>query len=136
LNPRWVAATAQERRHLPIWRSIPDHRLRGAIVVSCRTRRVADGRLGDLRLLPYSHAASLFDVTMSSNGPCHRNPYLCTAGLGYDGPHWGDVRVSSGTIAGKFSVEDGCRARTFGRPVPNRPPSHSMVAAYASFHVR
>jgi subtilase family serine protease len=34
---------------------------------------------------PYSHTASLFDVTSGSNGSCG-GTYLCTAGTGYDGP--------------------------------------------------
>ncbi len=34
---------------------------------------------------PYSHTASLFDVTSGSNGSCSPS-YLCTAGTGYDGP--------------------------------------------------
>jgi hypothetical protein len=34
---------------------------------------------------PYSHTASLFDVTSGSNGSCSPS-YLCTAGPGYDGP--------------------------------------------------
>jgi subtilase family serine protease len=34
---------------------------------------------------PYSHIGSLFDVTSGSNGSCGSS-YLCTAGLGYDGP--------------------------------------------------
>jgi subtilase family serine protease len=34
---------------------------------------------------PYSHTASLFDVTSGSNGSCG-GTYLCTAGPGYDGP--------------------------------------------------
>ena len=34
---------------------------------------------------PYSHTASLFDVTSGSNGTCSPS-YLCTAGPGYDGP--------------------------------------------------
>jgi subtilase family serine protease len=34
---------------------------------------------------PYSHSASLFDVTSGSNGNCGGS-YLCTAGAGYDGP--------------------------------------------------
>jgi hypothetical protein len=34
---------------------------------------------------PYSHTASLFDVTSGSNGTCSPS-YLCTAGTGYDGP--------------------------------------------------
>ena len=34
---------------------------------------------------PYSHAASLFDVTSGSNGLCGGS-YLCTALPGYDGP--------------------------------------------------
>jgi subtilase family serine protease len=34
---------------------------------------------------PYSHTASLFDVTSGSNGTCSP-AYLCTAGAGYDGP--------------------------------------------------
>ena len=34
---------------------------------------------------PYSHTSSLFDVTTGSNGSCGGS-YLCTAGLGYDGP--------------------------------------------------
>jgi subtilase family serine protease len=34
---------------------------------------------------PYSHTASLFDVTLGSNGTCSPS-YLCTAGAGYDGP--------------------------------------------------
>lgn len=34
---------------------------------------------------PYSHTASLFDVTSGSNGSCGGS-YLCTAGTGYDGP--------------------------------------------------
>jgi subtilase family serine protease len=34
---------------------------------------------------PYSHTASLFDVTSGSNGNCSP-AYLCTAGAGYDGP--------------------------------------------------
>ncbi|HEY1512098.1 MAG TPA: S53 family peptidase [Solirubrobacteraceae bacterium] len=34
---------------------------------------------------PYSHTASLFDVTSGSNGTCSPS-YLCTAGAGYDGP--------------------------------------------------
>ena len=35
--------------------------------------------------LAYSHASSLFDVTSGSNGSCGGS-YLCTAGVGYDGP--------------------------------------------------
>ena len=36
---------------------------------------------------PYSHTASLFDVTSGSNGHCSASArYLCTAGTGYDGP--------------------------------------------------
>ena len=35
---------------------------------------------------PYSHTASLFDITSGSNGHCRRTPYLCTAVAGYDGP--------------------------------------------------
>jgi len=35
---------------------------------------------------PYSHTASLFDVTSGSNGSCRKKLYLCTAGAGYDGP--------------------------------------------------
>ena len=34
---------------------------------------------------PYSHTASLFDVTSGSNGSCGGS-YLCTAKTGYDGP--------------------------------------------------
>ena len=34
---------------------------------------------------PYSHTASLFDVTSGSNGSCSGS-YLCTAKAGYDGP--------------------------------------------------
>jgi subtilase family serine protease len=34
---------------------------------------------------PYSHTASLFDVTSGSNGSCGGS-YLCTSGAGYDGP--------------------------------------------------
>jgi hypothetical protein len=34
---------------------------------------------------PYTHAASLFDITTGSNGTCAPT-YLCTAGTGYDGP--------------------------------------------------
>jgi subtilase family serine protease len=37
---------------------------------------------------PYSHTSSLYDVTSGSNGSC--GSYLCTAGVGYDGPTgWG-----------------------------------------------
>jgi len=35
---------------------------------------------------PYSHRISLFDVTAGSNGSCGKKAYLCTAGVGYDGP--------------------------------------------------
>jgi subtilase family serine protease len=36
---------------------------------------------------PYSHTASLFDVTSGSNGHCSASTrYLCTAGTGFDGP--------------------------------------------------
>jgi hypothetical protein len=35
---------------------------------------------------PYAHTASLFDVVGGSNGRCNRNPYLCNAVAGYDGP--------------------------------------------------
>ncbi len=34
---------------------------------------------------PYSHTASLYDVTVGSNGSCG-GTYLCTAEVGYDGP--------------------------------------------------
>lgn len=34
----------------------------------------------------YAGGASLWDVTSGSNGSCRRQPYLCTAGPGYDGP--------------------------------------------------
>ena len=34
---------------------------------------------------PYSHTASLNDVSSGSNGSCSGS-YLCTAGTGYDGP--------------------------------------------------
>jgi subtilase family serine protease len=34
---------------------------------------------------PYSHTASLYDVTSGSNGSC-AGSYLCTAGSGFDGP--------------------------------------------------
>jgi subtilase family serine protease len=40
---------------------------------------------------PYSHTSSLFDVVSGSNGRCVRGKntsvaYLCTGGIGYDGP--------------------------------------------------
>ena len=34
---------------------------------------------------PYSHTSALYDITAGSNGSCG-GTYLCTAGLGYDGP--------------------------------------------------
>jgi subtilase family serine protease len=34
---------------------------------------------------PYAHLGALFDVTSGSNGTCSPG-YLCTAGVGYDGP--------------------------------------------------
>jgi subtilase family serine protease len=34
---------------------------------------------------PYNHTAALFDITSGSNGSCGGS-YLCTAGVGYDGP--------------------------------------------------
>jgi len=34
---------------------------------------------------PYTHLGALFDVTSGSNGTCSPG-YLCTAGVGYDGP--------------------------------------------------
>jgi subtilase family serine protease len=34
---------------------------------------------------PYSHTSALFDVTSGSNGSCGGS-YLCTAGVGFDGP--------------------------------------------------
>ena len=34
---------------------------------------------------PYGHSGSLHDVTSGSNGTC-TPPYLCTGGVGYDGP--------------------------------------------------
>jgi subtilase family serine protease len=34
---------------------------------------------------PYAHTNALFDVTSGSNGTCNPS-YLCTAGVGYDGP--------------------------------------------------
>jgi subtilase family serine protease len=38
---------------------------------------------------PYAHTSSLFDVTSGSDGGCSP-AYLCTAGVGYDGPTgWG-----------------------------------------------
>lgn len=33
----------------------------------------------------YNHTSSLFDVTSGSNGSCGGS-YLCTGGVGYDGP--------------------------------------------------
>jgi subtilase family serine protease len=41
--------------------------------------------LVDYGSFPYAHTASLFDVTSGSNGTCSP-AYLCTAGVGYDGP--------------------------------------------------
>ncbi len=40
---------------------------------------------------PYSNTSSFYDVTSGSNGTCSTSaPYLCTAGVGYDGPTgWG-----------------------------------------------
>ena len=38
----------------------------------------------------YAHTANLFDVTSGADGSCPAQPYLCTAGPGYDGPTgWG-----------------------------------------------
>jgi len=34
---------------------------------------------------PYAHTSALFDVTSGSNGSCGGS-YLCTAGVGFDGP--------------------------------------------------
>jgi subtilase family serine protease len=34
---------------------------------------------------PYSHTGSLYDVNSGTNGSCSGS-YVCTAGLGYDGP--------------------------------------------------
>lgn len=34
---------------------------------------------------PYSQSAQLYDITLGSNGSCS-NLFLCTAGIGYDGP--------------------------------------------------
>jgi hypothetical protein len=33
---------------------------------------------------PYAHTSALFDITSGANGSC--GSYLCTAGVGYDGP--------------------------------------------------
>jgi len=34
----------------------------------------------------YENPEKLFDITSGSNGTCHKRPYLCNAGPGYDGP--------------------------------------------------
>ena len=44
-----------------------------------------NGGVRELRLVPYSHITSLFDVTSGNNGSCSP-AYLCTSGAGYDGP--------------------------------------------------
>jgi subtilase family serine protease len=45
---------------------------------------------------PYAHLGALFDVTSGSNGTCSPG-YLCTAGVGYDGPT--GLGTPSGTSA-------------------------------------
>ena len=45
---------------------------------------------------PYAHLGALFDVTSGSNGTCSPS-YLCTAGVGYDGPT--GLGTPSGTSA-------------------------------------
>lgn len=46
---------------------------------------------------PYSHTASLFDVISGSNGSCGGS-YLCTAGVGFDGP----TRLGTPNSTGAF----------------------------------
>jgi subtilase family serine protease len=36
--------------------------------------------------VPYAHASSLYDVTSGRNGRCKRDPKICNAGSGWDGP--------------------------------------------------
>jgi hypothetical protein len=43
------------------------------------------GNTVDAGSYPYSHASSLNDVTLGTNGACSGS-YMCTAGVGYDGP--------------------------------------------------
>jgi subtilase family serine protease len=43
----------------------------------------------------YSHLSSLFDVTSGSNGSCGGS-YLCTGGVGYDGPTGNGTPDSTG----------------------------------------
>lgn len=53
---------------------------------------------------PYAHTANLYDVTTGNNGTCSPS-YLCTAGVGYDGPTGlgtpnGIAAFSSGSTGG------------------------------------
>jgi subtilase family serine protease len=56
---------------------------------------------------PYSHTGSYYDVTSGSNARRCSSSYLCTAGVGYDGP------TGLGTPKGS------------GGPPPNQPPGAS-----------
>jgi subtilase family serine protease len=60
---------------------------------------------------PYQHTTSLYDVTSGSNGTCSPT-YLCTAGVGYDGPTgWGTpdgtTAFTPATIQSAFQANTG-----------------------------
>ena len=65
------------------FRSHRPHRGRARSEASTQRQRTEGPRSGGS--YPYSHTSSLFDVTSGSNGSCGGS-YLCTAGVGYDGP--------------------------------------------------
>jgi hypothetical protein len=68
---------------------------------------------------PYSHTASLHDVTVGSNGSCPVG-YLCTAGVGYDGPTGSGTPNGTGAFTSGSPVtitNPGNQSSTLGAPV-------------------
>jgi hypothetical protein len=59
---------------------------------------------------PYANTGALFDVTSGANGTCSPS-YLCTAGIGYDGPT--GLGTPNGASAFGPRLSAGVRAKTF-----------------------
>jgi hypothetical protein len=86
-TPVWLYDSYPFQGSSPQWGTVGGTSVASPIVASVYALAGAPLRDSYPASYPYQHASDLFPVTSGSNGPCESTrPYLCTAGVGYNGP--------------------------------------------------
>ena len=85
---------------------------------------------------PYSHASSFNDITVGATGNCDSS-YLCTAGVGYDGPTgWGTPNGTGGFIGGSpvMVTNPGNQSTVVGTPASLQIRATDAAGCTLSYH--